>query len=237
MDIRMPELDGLEATRRILTAAADAPRVIMLTTFDPDDLVYAALSAGASGFLLEEVTPEHLLAAVRMVRTGDALLAPVITRRLVEHYARTAPESDTTESAPTVHRNLTALTYANSKSCAGSSRALSNAELAGRLYLSKPPSRPTSAVSSPSSACAIASRPWSPRTRPDWSTRTRNRSPDRRNRVRTHARRCGQPLCAYHQPRFAYCRHSPVKTAASSASRTDATRSAAGSPATPSGSR
>ncbi|WP_316313194.1 response regulator, partial [Clavibacter michiganensis] len=89
MDIRMPELDGLEATRRILTGAPDAPRVIMLTTFDLDDLVYAALAAGASGFLLKDVTPEHLVAAVRLVRTGDALLAPAITRRLVERHAHT----------------------------------------------------------------------------------------------------------------------------------------------------
>ncbi|WOT36203.1 response regulator [Streptomyces coeruleorubidus] len=87
MDVRMPEMDGLEATRRILTGATDTPRVIILTTFDLDRYVYAALSAGASGFLLKDVTPEHLTAAVRTVRTGDALLAPAITRRLVERFA------------------------------------------------------------------------------------------------------------------------------------------------------
>src|SRR6266436_1772225 len=88
MDIRMPEMDGLEATRRIL-AAQPAPelRIIMLTTFDLDQYVYAALAAGASGFLLKDVTPEHLVAAVQLVRTGDALLAPSITRRLVERFA------------------------------------------------------------------------------------------------------------------------------------------------------
>ena len=85
MDIRMPEMDGLEATRRILSAArgGDGPRIIMLTTFDLDQYVYAALAAGASGFLLKDVSPEHLVAAVRLVRCGDALLAPSITRRLV----------------------------------------------------------------------------------------------------------------------------------------------------------
>ena len=89
MDIRMPEMDGLEATRRILAAAraGDGPRIIMLTTFDLDQYVYAALSAGASGFLLKDVSPEHLVAAVRLVRCGDALLAPSITRRLVERFA------------------------------------------------------------------------------------------------------------------------------------------------------
>ena len=89
MDIRMPEMDGLEATRRILAASrarADV-RIIMLTTFDLDQYVYAALTAGASGFLLKDVSPEHLVAAVRLVRCGDALLAPSITRRLVERFA------------------------------------------------------------------------------------------------------------------------------------------------------
>jgi len=89
MDIRMPEMDGLEATRRILSAArdGDGPRIIMLTTFDLDQYVYAALAAGASGFLLKDVSPEHLVAAVQLVRCGDALLAPSITRRLVERFA------------------------------------------------------------------------------------------------------------------------------------------------------
>ena len=92
MDIRMPGLDGLEATRRILASEGDGPRVLMLTTFDLDQYVYAALSAGASGFLLKDVTPEQLTAAVRLVRSGDALLAPSITRRLVERFARRGEE-------------------------------------------------------------------------------------------------------------------------------------------------
>src|SRR5262244_1075894 len=84
----MPEMDGLEATRRILESRpGQHVRVIVLTTFDLDQYVYAALSAGASGFLLKDVTPEHLVAAVKLVRTGDALLAPSITRRLVERFA------------------------------------------------------------------------------------------------------------------------------------------------------
>ena len=91
MDIRMPEMDGLEATRRILAAQRTGDRsgvrIIILTTFDLDQYVYAALAAGASGFLLKDVSPEHLIAAVRLVRRGDALLAPSITRRLVERFA------------------------------------------------------------------------------------------------------------------------------------------------------
>jgi len=129
MDIRMPELDGLEATRRILTGAAGEPRVIILTTFDLDQYVYAALSAGASGFLLKDVTPEHLVASVRMVRSGDALLAPAITRRLVERFANRDP------AAP--HRDLTSLTPREAEVLRLLAKGLSNAELAGLLHLSE----------------------------------------------------------------------------------------------------
>jgi DNA-binding NarL/FixJ family response regulator len=131
MDIRMPEMDGLEATRRILAASrgrADV-RIIMLTTFDLDQYVYAALSAGASGFLLKDVSPEHLVAAVRLVRCGDALLAPSITRRLVERFA---PRSATPGDA-----DLSALTPRELEVLGLVARGLSNAELAAALTLSE----------------------------------------------------------------------------------------------------
>ncbi len=131
MDVRMPEMDGLEATRRILTGTPDGPRVIILTTFDLDRYVYAALSAGASGFLLKDVTPEHLVAAVRMVRSGDALLAPAITRRLVERFAQR--DSDTA----TIHRDLASLTPRELEVLGLLTRGLSNAELATRLHLAE----------------------------------------------------------------------------------------------------
>ena len=131
MDIRMPEMDGLEATRRILAASkarADV-RIIMLTTFDLDQYVYAALSAGASGFLLKDVTPEQLVAAVRLVRCGDALLAPSITRRLVERFApRPAVSGDA---------GLSALTPRELEVLGLVARGLSNAELAAALTLSE----------------------------------------------------------------------------------------------------
>ncbi len=131
MDIRMPEMDGLEATRRIGESGADGPRVIILTTFDLDQYVYAALSAGASGFLLKDVSPEHLAGAVRMVRSGDALLAPAITRRLVERFAR----RDAATAA--IHRDLAALTPRELEVMGLLARGMSNAELAARLHLSE----------------------------------------------------------------------------------------------------
>jgi DNA-binding NarL/FixJ family response regulator len=133
MDIRMPGIDGLEATRRILSAAdTTAPRVIILTTFDLDRYVYAALSAGASGFLLKDVTPEHLVAAVRLVRSGDALLAPAITRRLVERFA-----ARDGQAAATLHRDLSTLTPRELEVLQLLAKGLSNAELAARFGLSE----------------------------------------------------------------------------------------------------
>jgi DNA-binding NarL/FixJ family response regulator len=85
MDIRMPELDGMEATRRLLVNR-DAPRVLVLTTFDEDEYVYEAMKAGASGFMLKAIRPEQLIEAVRVVAAGDSLLAPAITRRLIEGF-------------------------------------------------------------------------------------------------------------------------------------------------------
>jgi DNA-binding NarL/FixJ family response regulator len=131
MDIRMPEMDGLEATRRIMAAPAGRTcRIIILTTFDLDHYVCAALAAGASGFLLKDVSPEQLVAAVRLVQTGDALLAPSITRRLVERFAPRAADSAAgqTGMAELTTRELEVLRLM--------ARGLSNAELAVQLTLS-----------------------------------------------------------------------------------------------------
>ncbi|MEU8954901.1 response regulator transcription factor [Streptomyces sp. NPDC048518] len=140
MDIRMPRMDGLEATRRILAQAPDC-RVIMLTTFDLDKYVYAALAAGASGFLLKDVTPAHLAAAVRLVDTGDALLAPAITRRLVERFASGVPTSGAgpgrAAAAPAVHQDLTTLTPREREVLTLMGQGLSNTELAQQLTLSE----------------------------------------------------------------------------------------------------
>jgi DNA-binding NarL/FixJ family response regulator len=132
MDIRMPEMDGLEATRRILAAPAGADcRIIILTTFDLDQYVYAALAAGANGFLLKDVSPEQLVDAVRTIRSGDALLAPSITRRLVERFASAA-------SAPlAVQGDLAELTPRELEVMRLLARGLSNAELAAELVLSE----------------------------------------------------------------------------------------------------
>jgi DNA-binding NarL/FixJ family response regulator len=137
MDIRMPEMDGLEATRRILAARPAEPgaggdvRIIILTTFDLDQYVYAALAAGASGFLLKDVSPEHLVAAVQLVRTGDALLAPSITRRLVERFAPRPA------GAGSPGRDLSALTPRELEVMGLVARGMSNAELAAELTLSE----------------------------------------------------------------------------------------------------
>jgi DNA-binding NarL/FixJ family response regulator len=130
MDIRMPELDGLEATWQIMAGGADGTRVLILTTYDLDHYVYAALTAGASGFLLKDVTPEHLVASVRLVRSGDALLAPTITRRLIERFA---PRD---EAKATLHRDLSELTPRELEVLRLLATGLSNAELADRLTLS-----------------------------------------------------------------------------------------------------
>jgi len=130
MDIRMPNMDGLEATRRVVEHAPEC-RVLILTTFGLDRYVYAALAAGASGFLLKDVSPAHLAAAVRLVDTGDALLAPSITRRLVERFARRG------EEASAVHRDLGGLTPREREVLALLARGLSNAELAAELHLSE----------------------------------------------------------------------------------------------------
>jgi DNA-binding NarL/FixJ family response regulator len=134
MDIRMPGLDGLEATRRLLgppVVAGSHPRVVVLTTFDLDEYVFAALQAGASGFLLKDISPEQLVAAVRTVAVGDALLAPSITRRLVERFAATRSG---VAIAPTALDTLTAREREVLRLVA---RGMSNAEIAAELVISE----------------------------------------------------------------------------------------------------
>ncbi len=132
MDIRMPRLDGIEATRRLLSAGRVRSRVLVLTTFDQDEYVYAALRAGASGFLLKSAPPRELASAVRTVAAGDALLAPEITRRMIEEYVRRPrPEGD----AP---RRWSALTPRELEVLGLIARGHSNAEVAAALFLSEP---------------------------------------------------------------------------------------------------
>jgi DNA-binding NarL/FixJ family response regulator len=143
MDVRMPVLDGLEATRQILAQSRHC-RVLMLTTFDLDRYVYAALAIGASGFLLKDVTADHLAAAVRLVDTGDALLAPSITRRLVQRFAREDREDredregrDRRAGEVAAHRDLAGLTPRELEVLTLLGRGLSNTELAQALTLSE----------------------------------------------------------------------------------------------------
>jgi len=129
MDVRMPTMDGIEATRRITALDASA-KVLMLTTFDLDEYVYDALRAGASGFLLKDRPPEELVHAVRVVAGGDALLAPAVTRRLIEEFAR-RPE------APSSPAGLDELTEREREVLALMARGLSNAEIASSLFVAE----------------------------------------------------------------------------------------------------
>jgi len=132
MDVRMPAMNGIEATRRILQSGVES-RVLILTTFDVDEYVYEALRAGASGFLLKDVTAQQLVAGVRVVAAGEALLAPTVTKRLLERFASTLPSED--DGPPP---SLSSLTERELEILTQLARGLSNAELGATLYLSEP---------------------------------------------------------------------------------------------------
>jgi len=131
MDVRMPSVDGIEAARRLLADPRAAAAILVLTTFDQDEVVYEALRAGAAGFLLKSAPPERLVAAIRTVAAGDALLAPEITRRMIEEYVR-RPRRSGASGAP-----LAELTDREAEVLALIGRGLSNAEIAGALVLTE----------------------------------------------------------------------------------------------------
>ena len=132
MDVRMPSLDGIEATRQLADADGPGPRVLILTTFDLDEYVFDALRAGASGFLLKDVTAERLFDAVRVIAAGEALLAPAVTRRLISEFTRLRPVSGTPRSAA-----LSALTPRETEVLRLVAEGMSNPEIACRLVVTE----------------------------------------------------------------------------------------------------
>ncbi|GAA3145498.1 response regulator [Streptomyces rectiviolaceus] len=136
MDIRMPGLDGIEATRRIV-AAGDRTRVLILTTFDLDEYAYAGLRAGASGFLIKDALPEELLSGIRAVATGDAVVAPSLTRRLLDAYADHLPTGADSDADPSRDPRLTSLTDREREILTVIGQGWTNAEIAERLHLAE----------------------------------------------------------------------------------------------------
>ena len=132
MDVRMPNVDGLEATRRLLEGKDSGPRILILTTFDLDEYVYEALRAGASGFLLKDTPPEQLVEAIRIVAGGDALLSPVVTRRVIAEFVRRPPAA-ALQRAP----GLDDLTARELEILRLMARGLSNAEIAAEAFVSE----------------------------------------------------------------------------------------------------
>lgn len=131
MDVRMPTMDGIAATRAV-TQLAEHPAIIMLTTFDMDEYVFTALEAGASGFLLKDTPPTDLISAVHVVARGDAMLSPAVTRRMLSHFSHANPSS-----APERHPGLDSLTERETEVLGAVGAGLSNAQIGGRLFMSE----------------------------------------------------------------------------------------------------